>query len=345
MIQIGSLSMPTKWLFIAVSVLVGFIVLKVWLQRLQEERYKELGDLLFNSVFWAILVWKGSLLIFEPMLVVKSPLSLLYFTGGSKGLVLAALFVLFYIVYNAYKRNFDRNIVIKSILIFTFSMSTFHYLLVFLFKEQLLSYLSLAVLSFILLVLTVVHRKKRINKNIIVIVGLMGLLGWTVYHNFLADLQVKQKQTSAADHAEVGIEEGKIAPDFELKTIGGKTIKLSELKGKKVILNFWATWCPPCKTEMPHMQSFYEEAAGSDIEVLAVNLTAGEKNQQVVETFADEYGISFPILLDEDGQTSGMYRVVTIPTTYMIDSNGIIQEKIVGPMNKEMMNKLVNRIN
>ncbi len=83
----------------------------------------------------------------------------------------------------------------------------------------------------------------------------------------------------------VGIQPGEIAPDFELETLDGEVVKLSELKGEKVILNFWATWCPPCKEEMPEMQEFYDKY-GDDINVIAVNFK--EKNDKVAE-FLNEY--------------------------------------------------------
>ena len=77
------------------------------------------------------------------------------------------------------------------------------------------------------------------------------------------------------------LREGAEAPDFELTTLEGETVKLSDYRGKKVILNFWATWCPPCKAEMPHMQNFYEENKDKDVEIVAVNLTNMDKGSEI----------------------------------------------------------------
>ncbi|MFJ5622851.1 redoxin domain-containing protein [Peribacillus loiseleuriae] len=140
------------------------------------------------------------------------------------------------------------------------------------------------------------------------------------------------------------VQEGKPASDFELATLAGETVKLSDYKGKKVILNFWATWCPPCKAEMPHMQSFYEEYNGKGIEVLAVNLTKIDRGREAIETFAKDYGLTFQIPLDEDGFIGPQYQAFTIPTSYIIDSNGIITKKVIGPMDEDMMVNLTKDI-
>ena len=116
------------------------------------------------------------------------------------------------------------------------------------------------------------------------------------------------------------------------------------MKGKRLILNFWATWCPPCKAEMPHMQKFYQEQKGNNIEILAVNLTTGEKNPKDVAKFVKDYGLTFPILLDSSGEIGEAYQAFTIPTSYIIDSHGIIKKKIIGPMDKEMMTELIKSI-
>lgn len=137
--------------------------------------------------------------------------------------------------------------------------------------------------------------------------------------------------------AVIGVQKGNAAPDFELTTLDGTPVKLSNFKGKKVILNFWATWCPPCKEEMPHMQNFYEKFKANGIEIVAVNLTSVDKGQKVIETFVKNIGITFPILLDKDGKIGDIYQTISIPTSYILDSKGIITNKIIGPMDEEMM--------
>ncbi|MEW4327196.1 redoxin domain-containing protein [Rossellomorea marisflavi] len=141
-----------------------------------------------------------------------------------------------------------------------------------------------------------------------------------------------------------GVEEGKLAPDFTLTTLEGEKVNLSDYRGKKVLLNFWATWCPPCKAEMPHMQEFYELNEDGAIEILAVNLTSVDKGDKKIQEFVDDYGLTFPIPLDEGGDISELYQAYSIPTSYIIDSKGIISKKIIGPMDGEMMNSLMEAV-
>ena len=150
----------------------------------------------------------------------------------------------------------------------------------------------------------------------------------------------------ATNPANEGLGQGDTAPDFTLTTLAGEEVSLSDYKGKNVILNFWATWCPPCKAEMPHMQNYYEDVAPtSNVEILAVNLTSSDVGIDEVEAFVDDYALSFPIPLDEDGEVESLYKAITIPTSYIIDSEGIIQNKIVGPMDEQMMTDYINNLN
>ncbi|TQR20255.1 redoxin domain-containing protein [Psychrobacillus vulpis] len=149
----------------------------------------------------------------------------------------------------------------------------------------------------------------------------------------------------ATNPANEGIGKGDSAPNFTLTTLDGKKVKLSDYKGKKVVLNFWATWCPPCKAEMPHMQNYYEDMAEQEnVEILAVNLTSSDVGIDKVKAFQEDYALSFPIPLDEEGKVGETYRAITIPTTYMIDTTGTIQNKIVGPMDEQMLADFVKNL-
>jgi peroxiredoxin len=133
-----------------------------------------------------------------------------------------------------------------------------------------------------------------------------------------------------------GLKVGVKAPDFELQTLDGETVKLSDFKGKKVMLNFWATWCPPCKAEMPEMQEYYTNMDDDEI-ILAVNIDPDND----VKGFAESMGVTFPIVLDQEDKVSKTYQILTIPTTYFIDEKGIIQEKFLGAMSyKDMEEKM-----
>ncbi|MBO2534297.1 peroxiredoxin family protein [Rummeliibacillus suwonensis] len=142
-----------------------------------------------------------------------------------------------------------------------------------------------------------------------------------------------------------GIEVNQMAPDFSLKTLDGKEAKLSDYRGQKVILNFWATWCPPCKAEIPHMEKYYKNHAKKDhVEILAVNLTKSDKDENYIKDFIKSYDMTYPVLLDTEGEQQKQYEIVTIPTTFIIDTKGVIQKKIVGPMDQNMMIKTIASI-
>lgn len=139
-----------------------------------------------------------------------------------------------------------------------------------------------------------------------------------------------------------GLAKGETAPDFELMTLDGETARLSDYKGKKVILNFWASWCPPCRAEMPDMQKYYEEqAAGENVEILAVNLTTEDRGMEKISAFIEEFNLTFPIPMDSEGDIGKLYQAVAIPTTYMIDTEGRVRNKIVGPMSEQMMEEFI----
>src|SRR5690625_3213867 len=122
-------------------------------------------------------------------------------------------------------------------------------------------------------------------KKWILVVVVVGLLGWAVYDFVISDDEAAEEAATEKDD-EVGIEVGDTAPNFTLETLDGEEVKLSDYRGQKVLLNFWATWCPPCRAEMPDMQKYHEE--DDDAVILAVNLTETEKSSTGVDEFLDE---------------------------------------------------------
>ncbi|MGE7760501.1 TlpA disulfide reductase family protein [Peribacillus sp. NPDC097895] len=137
-----------------------------------------------------------------------------------------------------------------------------------------------------------------------------------------------------------GLNIGAKAPNFSLETLDGKQVELSDYKGKKVMLNFWATWCPPCKKEMPDMQK-YSQQAGDDVVILAVNIDP----ENDVRAFAEENGITFTIPLDSQSAknpVNELYKILSIPTTYFIDKEGIIRHKVISAMQLKDMERNIN---
>lgn len=177
----------------------------------------------------------------------------------------------------------------------------------------------------------------------VVPVGLLGsLILWASY-DFVRSFELFHAE-SEQETVETGITKGDVAPDFELVSLQGESVKLSDFRGKRVILNFWATWCPPCRAEMPDMQKYYEFSGEADNTViLGVNVTKTESNPDRVHEFADKHGITFPILLDESSEVTNTYEVVAYPTSFFIDE-GVIRYKKVGPMNLEFMRNQVRNM-
>ena len=124
-----------------------------------------------------------------------------------------------------------------------------------------------------------------------------------------------------------GPQVGNVAPDFQLPNLDYEPISLNELRGKPVVLNFWATWCPACIDEMPYLQEIHEEYSDEGLMLLAIDV--GESPSQV-EKFMQSNNLSLPVLLDTSGVVAQKYSILNIPTTFFIDGDGVIQEKRIG---------------
>jgi len=138
---------------------------------------------------------------------------------------------------------------------------------------------------------------------------------------------------------------GKPAPDFDTVDLKGDVWSLSDLKGKVVFINFWATWCPPCREEMPSMQRLYDKMPKDKFEMIA--LYNNDKKQPVMN-FVSQMRLTFPIWSDEHNFAGAKYGLTGLPETYIVDKNGIIREKFIGPAEWdkpetiEMLTKYIN---
>ena len=121
---------------------------------------------------------------------------------------------------------------------------------------------------------------------------------------------------------------GSRAPDFSLPRLEGGRVSLEELRGRVVLVNFWATWCKPCEDEMPAMQHLYRELAGDGFELLAVSV---DDQAADVQAFVERLGIGFPVLLDPDESTARAYQTYRYPETLLIGRDGVVVERFVGP--------------
>lgn len=128
----------------------------------------------------------------------------------------------------------------------------------------------------------------------------------------------------------IPLEDNPESLDFELPDLQGNPVRLSSFQGKVVFLNFWATWCGPCREEMPSMQALYEELQNEGLEIVAVNL---QENQKAVQAFVDKLELSFTVVIDKTGQVGSAYGAASIPISYIIDRRGYVIGGAIGGRN------------
>src|SRR5512142_84250 len=174
--------------------------------------------------------------------------------------------------------------------------------------------------------------RHRIFYSIILILGLVWIL-------FSAD-----KSGTSTSGRIPAPQVGFLAPDFELKTQTGETVKLSDLRGQAVLINLWATWCPPCRAEMRSIEKVYNEYKDQGFTVLAVNMTYQDDASKITP-FVNEQGLTFPILLDETGKVANAYQMKSLPSSFFIDRDGMIKEVVIGgPMAEALLRTRVDEI-
>ncbi|MBI4498670.1 MAG: redoxin domain-containing protein [Chloroflexi bacterium] len=127
---------------------------------------------------------------------------------------------------------------------------------------------------------------------------------------------------------------GKPAPDFVLLDLEGRPWQLSALRGKAVVLNIWATWCPPCRAEMPELDALYQKYKDQDVLVLGLNL---REDASAVSRFAKILNLTFPILLDPQGRAIAQYNIVALPTTFFIDREGVVSDINIGALSDKAL--------
>ena len=123
---------------------------------------------------------------------------------------------------------------------------------------------------------------------------------------------------------------GKVAPNFSLPDLADKSVQLTDYRGKVIFLNFWATWCKPCQEEMPSMEQLYRAYEKDGLVILAVSIDRVTTKKDI-PPFVKSMNLTFPVLVDSWGQTDKRYKLMGVPETYIIDRDGVLREKVIGP--------------
>jgi len=167
-----------------------------------------------------------------------------------------------------------------------------------------------------------IQKDRRVNFQAPVIIFLIVIL-----FGILILLQTKDSFYNPSSGLQVA--KGLTAPNFSLPDLDGKMVSLSDYRGKVVLLNIWATWCPPCVEEMPSMEKLYQELQAEGFEILAVSID--ESGAQDVLPFMKKHKLSFPALIDSRGTLKGLYQTTGVPESFIIDKDGMLVEKVIGP--------------
>lgn len=157
----------------------------------------------------------------------------------------------------------------------------------------------------------------------------------------IVELPAEKNATGQSPSADVG----RAAPDFLLRTPDGGDVRLSDLQGKPVLVNFWASWCTPCRQEIPEIVKAYDSNTGSGLVVVAVDL---QENGEQVRGFAEEFGMTFPVVIDRNGGVGDAWRiggpVQGIPSSYFLDAQGIVRAREFGPMSADTISEHLQTI-
>lgn len=321
------------------SALAGLGVHKLRVKERSEAR--QLGTFLINALLIWLLVWKLSQWVLDPSTLSGGVLALLYFHGGARGAWLAGMASAVYLFYIGKKRSISNGMILDSVLIFLLSGYLARVLLLFLWGEG--SRISLGLLAILGAWILFIWLYRKTPPSGFPAVQL--ILTFLIGHALVSTIgnHLWERARNAAASSTIGLKIGQQAPDFELTDRSGRVIRLSDLRDKTVVLNFWATWCTPCRAEMPEMEKFYDGYRDRDVTILAVNATNSEASSKTVERWLQDKSFTFPIVFDAAGEAARMYRIYAYPSTYIIGPGGLILEKHQGPMNEAMLREAIGK--
>ncbi|MEK3883176.1 TlpA disulfide reductase family protein [Paenibacillus sp. PL2-23] len=359
-IELGSLVLNTKLLVCLLAGAAG--VLAVWSgggAREREQRERDI-NIAWSAGFLWLAIWKGSLLLIDLEMVLANPMSLLYFDGGRVGFWLASLGAAGWAGFRFMRLPVKRVLAFRQLVLLISGWSSAYLLAVLLLAPEALSY---GQILFAILALAAwwpagrmerlaeigsagAPGKRRLAAQLGTLVLMAGLVSAVLYDQARAGFGAKAPEGDGGAAAAVGASAGKRAPGFELESLGGELVALEDVQGSVVLLNFWTTWCRVCKTEMPHVQKLYEyyQNEGQPVELLSVNVTSQEGSMEDVRRYMEEYGYTFPLLLDTKGAVTEQLRVSAFPSTFILDSEGVIRERFVGAISFEDMLTRIERV-
>ncbi len=171
-------------------------------------------------------------------------------------------------------------------------------------------------------------KKRRLVMRSVILFILVAAVVYTLYANFTKDHRQK-------------VATGDLAPDFVLTDLQGNKHRLSDYRGQGVFLNFWGTWCPPCKKEMPYINNQYQQFKDKGVQVLSVDI---QESKLSVNQYADRYRLEFPIMIDTDKEVMNAYGIDPLPATFLIDKNGKVVQYHTGEMTENMVREFMEKI-
>jgi len=177
----------------------------------------------------------------------------------------------------------------------------------------------------------------------IVIILVAGIMAADVFLDQRTSAQAEVVTLASSDlDLPVGTKVGELAPDFTGTTLEGEPFRLSELRGKTDLINVFASWCGPCRLEMPHLVQVLNELDPEEVVFLGLNL---QENPEAVSAFKEEFGIEFPLILNEDGKlTNGLYTPIGLPTSWFIDKDGVVRYVFSGAMTREVLENVLDDV-
>jgi peroxiredoxin len=288
-----------------------------------------------GSVLW-LLVWKGSLVVIDLPGVIAAPSSLLYFDGGVRGQWAASLIALVWVAISLYRAKLPAGEIYHLIGVYClFGHAAYRIATA---ASGRLGWLdasllyALAACALYGMLYQAWHRKIPRGRwaTQAILLGAVTVL--------LVSAIAEQSGARKAP----GL--GEAGQALTLETADGQPIRLSDFTGSVVVLNFWATWCPPCRAEMPSMQLLHERIANSEAAVLAVNVTATERDTGAASRFMKEREFTLPLALDPTGETMKAYNIRAYPTTYVLDRKGIVHEIFEGAVHHAVLEDTIREI-